>query len=226
MDCLIIERRLLEGQSNSVAFPTTAARQVLDYLKTVYLEHEPLLAFAADEFMNKFCDVRYVVCKIVLALLKETSADMEFAFALLSRMQGLRSDEKLDGFLLLSDSERKGISDQAAILERHEEPKASLLSEAGEEITPDVELDVSLNELLDCKAHRQVFSDCWLALLRRPLSPELHRRVLLHADSDFLSQLNSPIQLIDFLGDSYSMGGVCSILSLNALFILISDYNL
>ena len=161
---------MLERQSNSLAFPTAAARQVLDYLKSVYLEHETLLAFAADEFMNKFCDLRYLLCKILLSLLKETSTDMDFAFALLSRMQGLRSDEKLEGFLLLSASERKGIPDKAAMLERHEEEKASLLHEAGGEIIPDAQLYVSLNELLDCKAHRQVFSDCWLALLRRPLS--------------------------------------------------------
>lgn len=45
-------------------------------------------------------------------------------------------------------------------------------------------------------------------------------------DSSILPNMVNPVKLIDFLKDSYDIGGVVSILALHGLFILITKYNL
>ena len=72
----------------------------------------------------------------------------------------------------------------------------------------------------------KVLAEAWLGVLRQQLTVELYKDILVHMHSAIIPILPSPLLLADFLTDSYNIGGVVSLLSLNALFILISKYNL
>ncbi|KAJ3182141.1 hypothetical protein HDU85_003183 [Gaertneriomyces sp. JEL0708] len=76
------------------------------------------------------------------------------------------------------------------------------------------------------KEQRRVFSDCWLALLRHPLSLEQHKSVLQSLHKRIIPYMLKPTLLIDYLVDSYEQGGAISMLALNGLFTLITEYNL
>lgn len=66
----------------------------------------------------------------------------------------------------------------------------------------------------------QVFGDAWLACLRLPLPPALYRRVLLFLPGNVIPYMPSPVRLADFLTAAYDLGGVQSVLALDALFLL------
>ena len=73
---------------------------------------------------------------------------------------------------------------------------------------------------------RRAFADAWLACLRLPMSPLMHKRVLLWLPQHVISVMPAPLQLADFLTDSYRQGGIVSILALSSLFILMQCHNL
>ena len=82
------------------------------------------------------------------------------------------------------------------------------------------------NDVFNLKQHRKVFSTAWIAFLALPLTSEIHKKVLLNLHSDVLPHMTDPKLLIDFLTDSYNIGGVTSLLALNSLFVLIHKHNL
>lgn len=75
---------------------------------------------------------------------------------------------------------------------------------------------------------RQLLSGCWMSLLssKHELSLPLYKTLLQQLHTHVFPRITSPLLLADFLTDSYAQGGIISVLSLNALFILISKYNL
>ena len=81
-------------------------------------------------------------------------------------------------------------------------------------------------KLCDPLSHKRVFSKAWLLLLSLPLSAAQHRLVLRHLPDHVIPELVSPLLLGDYLTQSYEMGGVIAVLSLESLFILIAEHNL
>lgn len=80
--------------------------------------------------------------------------------------------------------------------------------------------------LLQLRIHRRGFSDCWLKLLKLPLSEEMYKKILLILHKRILPHMSEPKLLMDFLTDSYNVGGAVSLLALNGLFTLITEHNL
>ncbi|CAG8476017.1 22864_t:CDS:10 [Rhizophagus irregularis] len=80
--------------------------------------------------------------------------------------------------------------------------------------------------LLQLSAHKRVFSDCWLALMKLPMTQESYKRILLIMHKKIIPHMPQPTLLMDYLTESYNAGGVTSILALNGLFTLINEYNL
>ncbi|QRV75921.1 hypothetical protein RhiJN_03936 [Ceratobasidium sp. AG-Ba] len=81
--------------------------------------------------------------------------------------------------------------------------------------------------LYSLSSHRAQFSACWMALLPHiassgPLATRalsvMHRGVMPHMDK--------PVRLMDWVGGCVDFGGSIGLLALNALFVLIKDYNL
>ncbi|CAH0479667.1 unnamed protein product [Peronospora belbahrii] len=79
--------------------------------------------------------------------------------------------------------------------------------------------------LRSVKQHQHTFSLAWIALLRHKLPQASYQKVLVKMPDEIMPHLVNPLLLADFLTDSYSIGGVTSLLALNSLFILIQDYN-
>eukprot|EP01135_Chromosphaera_perkinsii_P003214 Nk52_evm21s238 gene=Nk52_evmTU21s238 len=90
----------------------------------------------------------------------------------------------------------------------------------------DDDIENSNSELLSDVVLKRAFSDCWLGFLRLPLDTNLYKLILLNIHTHVLPFLNKPNHLMDFLTDSYDVGGVVSLLALNGLFILITKHNL
>ena len=75
--------------------------------------------------------------------------------------------------------------------------------------------------------YKAVFSSAWLRFLKQPnLTTKTQKRILVSIDTKILPHLSDPKLLIDFLTDSYEVGGVHSLLALNGLFVLMNQYNL
>ncbi|KAF7722629.1 hypothetical protein EC973_002901 [Apophysomyces ossiformis] len=80
--------------------------------------------------------------------------------------------------------------------------------------------------LLQLKVHQRGFSDCWIKLLKLPLTEEIYKKTLLILHKRVLPHMIEPKMLMDFLTDSYNVGGAVSLLALNGLFTLITEHNL
>ncbi|KAJ2787219.1 Maturation and nuclear export of 40S ribosomal subunits interacting protein [Coemansia interrupta] len=80
--------------------------------------------------------------------------------------------------------------------------------------------------VLSPKAHKKAFSEAWLALMRQPLTADIFKQILQTMHKRIIPYMNDPRNLMDFLSNSYDAGGSVSLLALNGLFTLISEYNL
>ena len=58
------------------------------------------------------------------------------------------------------------------------------------------------------------------------MRPQTYKRVLLRLPEHVIPHMPAPIKLADFLTDSYSLGGLSSILALSGIFILMRCHNL
>ena len=76
------------------------------------------------------------------------------------------------------------------------------------------------------KKYPLVFSSAWLSFMQFNLPLILQKKILVDLDKKIMPNLSDPKLLIDFLTDSYNVGGVTSLLALNGLFVLINQYNL
>ncbi|KAI8642135.1 CBF/Mak21 family-domain-containing protein [Parasitella parasitica] len=80
--------------------------------------------------------------------------------------------------------------------------------------------------LLQLSVHKRGFTDCWLRLMKLRLSEDMYKKILLILHKRILPHLSEPKLLMDFLTDSYNVGGAVSLLALNGLFTLITEHNL
>ncbi len=65
-----------------------------------------------------------------------------------------------------------------------------------------------------------------IANLNLKLSNDLFKQVLKKLPNKILPKMSNPLILSDFLTQSYNMGGLISVLALNSLFVLITQFNL
>lgn len=86
--------------------------------------------------------------------------------------------------------------------------------------------DAINHNVMKLNAYKKVFTNAWMAFLGLPLDKVLYRQVLIMLEDKVIPHLVDPKILMDFLVDSYDIGGVTSILALNSLFVLIHKYNL
>lgn len=80
--------------------------------------------------------------------------------------------------------------------------------------------------LLQLLVHKRGFSECWIKFMKLPLKEEMYKKILLILHKRILPHLTEPKLLMDFLTDSYNVGGAVSLLALNGLFTLITEHNL
>lgn len=74
--------------------------------------------------------------------------------------------------------------------------------------------------------YRRSYSDVWLGFLKLKLPVDVFKSVLSNLPDNVMPNLVDPKLLVDFLRDSYEIGGVISVLALRGVFVLIQDHNL
>mmetsp|Transcript_5726 Transcript_5726/g.7893 ORF Transcript_5726/g.7893 Transcript_5726/m.7893 type:complete len:462 (+) Transcript_5726:434-1819(+) len=75
-------------------------------------------------------------------------------------------------------------------------------------------------------AHQKIFGKAVANCLKLSLNPASYRQVLLWLPKYCIPHVLDPLQLADFLIDSYKQGGVISLLALESLFLLMTKYRL
>lgn len=113
-----------------------------------------------------------------------------------------------------------------------------LLSDSDADEEPEQKIDTSnmtkqqkkaikrKHPLLQLRIHKRGFSDCWINLLKLPLTEEMYKKILLILHKRILPHMFEPKLLMDFLTDSFNVGGAVSLLALNGLFTLITEHGL
>lgn len=85
----------------------------------------------------------------------------------------------------------------------------------------------NLPSIVNNQVHfKSTFETKWLYFLNRELNNNQYKTILLILHKRIIPFFSTPTKLMDFLTDSYEVGGIISILSLNGLFELIKKYNL
>ncbi|RAQ49704.1 ribosome biogenesis protein Noc4 [Aspergillus flavus] len=81
-------------------------------------------------------------------------------------------------------------------------------------------------KLVSVNAHKKRAQDAWLAVLRNNISESQRKTLLRIMVHNIEPWFNRPELLMDFLTDSYNVGGATSLLALSGLFYLIQEKNL
>jgi U3 small nucleolar RNA-associated protein 19 len=82
------------------------------------------------------------------------------------------------------------------------------------------------HNVMNLNSYKKVFTNAWMSFLSLQLDNSLYRKVLVILEKKVIPHLLDPKILMDFLVDSYNVGGIISLLALNSLFLLIHKYNL
>ncbi|BDD60171.1 hypothetical protein MPDQ_002778 [Monascus purpureus] len=81
-------------------------------------------------------------------------------------------------------------------------------------------------KLISTNSHKKRAQEAWLAVLRNNLSQSQRKALLRIMAPTIEPWFNRPELLMDFLTDSYNVGGATSLLALSGLFYLIQEKNL
>ncbi|EAW20188.1 ribosome biosynthesis protein NOC4 [Aspergillus fischeri NRRL 181] len=81
-------------------------------------------------------------------------------------------------------------------------------------------------KLLSVNSHKKQAQNAWLAILQNDLSHTQRKTLLRNMVYTIEPWFNRPELLMDFLTDSYNVGGATSLLALSGLFYLIQEKNL
>lgn len=73
---------------------------------------------------------------------------------------------------------------------------------------------------------RKTYNNTWIQFLKMSKSMELYHEILTDLHQTVIPYMKNPKLLIDFLVDSYDLGGTTGLLALNSLFLLITQHNL
>ncbi|RAH66261.1 ribosome biosynthesis protein NOC4 [Aspergillus aculeatinus CBS 121060] len=84
----------------------------------------------------------------------------------------------------------------------------------------------SNKRVVSAKSHKKHAQDAWLAILRNTLSETQRKHLLRIMVHNIEPWFLRPELLMDFLTDSYNVGGATSLLALSGLFYLIQEKNL
>ncbi|CAI5715344.1 unnamed protein product [Peronospora farinosa] len=225
---------------NAPAFGNeTFTRVVQELAMTKKLKGE-LASVFKGEYVGAYMDVQYYMLKNLAQILdsahlkveKDEAEDLTLvknALKLLEMVQMPYDVEDIMSFLVdLKDTdlpEQELVSDDDT--SDGEDEEALPTAGAKRKAEPDSKAKKTKENrgLRSVKQHQYAFSLAWIAVLRHKLPQTAYKKVLMQMPEEIMPHLLNPLLLADFITDSYSIGGVTSLLALNSLFILIQDYN-
>ncbi|ETI50324.1 hypothetical protein L915_05984 [Phytophthora nicotianae] len=231
----LIEFVSREGEirgENAPAFGNeTFARVVQELAKTEKLKGE-LASVFKGEYVGAYMDVQYYMLKNLAQILDNAEEQdltlVANALRLLGMVQMPYDAEEITSFLVEPKNSNLPEQELVSSDEESDDEEEEVLATAG---TKRKAADSKANKtkktrgLHSVKQHQHAFSLAWIAVLRHKLPQASYKKVLVQLPDDIMPHLVNPLLLADFLTDSYSIGGVTSLLALNSLFILIQDYN-
>ncbi|ETL96762.1 hypothetical protein L917_05808 [Phytophthora nicotianae] len=217
---------------NAPAFGNeTFARVVQELAKTEKLKGE-LASVFKGEYVGAYMDVQYYMLKNLAQILDNAEEQdltlVANALRLLGMVQMPYDAEEITSFLVEPKNSNLPEQELVSSDEESDDEEEEVLATAG---TKRKAADSKANTtkktrgLHSVKQHQHAFSLAWIAVLRHKLPQASYKKVLVQLPDDIMPHLVNPLLLADFLTDSYSIGGVTSLLALNSLFILIQDYN-
>ncbi|KAE9362355.1 hypothetical protein PF008_g151 [Phytophthora fragariae] len=228
----------IRGDKGPMFGNETFARVVLELATTEKLKGE-LASVFKGEYVAAYMDVQYYMLKNLAQILdkshaKETDEEEDLklvanALRMLNMVQMPYDDEEITSFLV--EPKDADVSEQDMVSSDDEsdaEEEEEAIATAGSKrkaVDAKAKKTKKTRGLRNVKQHRHVFSLAWIAVLRHKLPQASYKRLLVQLPDEIMPHLTNPLLLADFLTDSYSIGGVTSLLALNSLFILIQDYN-
>ncbi|TDH65764.1 hypothetical protein CCR75_005696 [Bremia lactucae] len=227
-----------EGDIRGCSGPTfgneTFHRVVHELANTERLTGE-LTSVLKGEYIGAYMDVQYFMLKNLAQILdsqndKETELVLVAnALRMLDMVNMPHDPEDISSFLVVPKDSNLLEQDQVSSDEESDDEILETTAASGEKRKAGPDLDAKkaskAKGLYNIKQHRNAFSLAWIAVLRHKLPEKLYKKVLAKLPDEVIPHLVNPLLLADFLTDSYSIGGVTSLLALNSLFILIQDYN-
>ncbi|KAF2146733.1 uncharacterized protein K452DRAFT_218400 [Aplosporella prunicola CBS 121167] len=159
-------------------------------------EAEGLREEFVENFVEEYDDVRFYGFQAIAACLKDTVSPAEQEIVVANSLTMLSAIEGVPE----SKDELEDWYGQAP-----EHPKHPLYS---------------------VSTHKRQGQDAWLALLRSGLNKEQRKEVLSIMTQKVTPWFSKVEMLMDFLTDSYNVGGASSLLALSGLFFLIREKNL
>ncbi|KAL3672082.1 hypothetical protein V7S43_002746 [Phytophthora oleae] len=235
MEFVSREGEIREG--NAPAFGNeTFTRVVQELAKTEKLKGE-LASVFKGEYVGAYMDVQYYMLKNLAQILdsahlKEEQDEEEDlvlvanALRMLGMAQMPYDEEEITSFLVEPKDSALPEQDLVSSDEESDDDEEEAPTTAGAKRKAGSERkNKKTKGLRSVKQHQHSFSLAWIAVLRHKLPQAAYKRVLVQLPDDIMPHLSNPLLLADFLTDSYSIGGVTSLLALNSLFILIQDYN-
>jgi len=95
-------------------------------------------------------------------------------------------------------------------------------------LNEDLERAITKQNLLisSLKPYQKLFQKIWLSFLSLKLPGDIYQSILENLHESVMPSITNPSLLLDFLTESYNMGGETSILALQGLFILMTTHHL
>ncbi|KAF9430919.1 hypothetical protein BGZ94_002048 [Podila epigama] len=250
MDLVKAESAFQTAASGSPQFANDLYHKIVETLLTSTKLSQPLLSEFTEKYIGFYDDLRFyflrnttVVVDMALgstaknekkSQAKAKSAKrasheklgvlLENAFAMLESLKSMPTEEKeLDEWWAGNPDPNGGKKDYTGDSFGFSDDEEDEVEDLTKE---DKAKGVKKHPLLVLLNHRRVFSDCWIAVLRLPITSIIYKKVLLIVHKRIIPHLPRPTVLMDFLTDSYNAGGAISLLALKGLFILITEHNL
>jgi len=190
-------RESVKHCSRDKLFPVCLFEQIMAGLLTPGINSIRLIK-RCQEFLE-YDDIRYYAMKYLLKTLKDSSFKHD-------------NLDRIFGFLEILSMPRN--SDEDDCLKNFHA------------VTSSENTDKCNYKFASHKEQKQAFTWLWLEFLKQDLTPSLYKSVLVMMHEKIIPFMTNPLQLSDFLTQSYAVGGVVSLLALNGLFVLINKFNL
>ena len=104
------------------------------------------------------------------------------------------------------DLESKPEKDQAEEDNSAYLSSSSSIEDESPQIKPAQSSKKSGPAILMLAAHKRAFNDCWLTLLKLPMTEESYKKILLMMHKKIIPHMTEPTMLMDFLTQSYDAG--------------------
>ncbi|KAJ2397027.1 Maturation and nuclear export of 40S ribosomal subunits interacting protein, partial [Coemansia sp. RSA 2559] len=221
------EGHCLKQTTNVYSFPNSSFLALVESVLDNAAASEHLLRTLAESYVNAYDDMRYYFYRNVV---KIASPDYDP----FKRNSGRKNANSSSNDAGNDGQSRKLVKNMPAFIKNvfavmslvRVMPKADIMELTEFWVKLPDEIGETEPSVLSPPAHKKAFSEAWLALLRLPLTPDIYKQILLTMHKRVIPHMTDPTALMDFLSNSYDVGGSTSLLALNGLFTLITEYNL